>query len=100
VSCAQKLGFKNREIFHNTDWKDEKATPTKQHKMVGDWLVCHNPEKYVYDNYHKCAELLDTGVEFLNTNIPPGYKYRPWTVRGLLGASERGEVVEDEGDWS
>ncbi|KAI4675634.1 uncharacterized protein J4E88_007668 [Alternaria novae-zelandiae] len=100
VSCAQKLGFKNREIFHNTDWKDEKATPTKQHKMVGDWLVCHNPEKYVYDNYHKCAEHLDTGVEFLNTNIPLGYKYRPWTVRGLLGASERGEVVEDEGDWS
>ncbi|KAI4935168.1 uncharacterized protein J4E92_002455 [Alternaria infectoria] len=100
VSCAQKLGFKNREIFHNTDWKDEKAAPTKQHKMVGDWLVCHNPEKYVYENYQKCAEHLDTGVEFLNTNIPPGYKYRPWTVRGLLGASERGEVVGDEGDWS
>ncbi|OAG25974.1 FAD/NAD(P)-binding domain-containing protein [Alternaria alternata] len=100
VSCAQKMGFKNREVFHNTDWKDEKAAPKKEEQMVGNWLIYHNPEQYAYDKYHECAEHLLTGTEFGNTNLPPGYKYKPWTVRELLEASERGEVVGDEGDWS
>ena len=94
------MGFKNREVFHNTDWKYEKAAPKKEEQMVGNWLIYHNPEQYAYDKYHECAEHLLTGTEFGNTNLPPGYKYKPWTVRELLGASERGEVVEDEGDWS
>ncbi|KNG45403.1 fad binding domain-containing protein [Stemphylium lycopersici] len=99
VSCAQKLGFKNREVFHNTDWNNQKAAPKKNAKMVGDWLMCHDPEKYTYDNYHKAAEHLLTGAPFKNTNIPPGYEYKPWTVRELLAASDRGEEVEDEGLW-
>ncbi|RYN46115.1 hypothetical protein AA0118_g12679 [Alternaria tenuissima] len=99
VSCAQKLGFKNREVFHNTDWSSQNAAPKKNEKMVGDWLILHDPEKYTHDNYHKAAEHLLTGAPFENTNIPPGYKYKPWTVRELLAASDHGEVVEDEGVW-
>jgi hypothetical protein len=77
------LGFKNREVFHNTDWSSQNAAPKKNEKMVGDWLILHDPEKYTHDNYHKAAEHLLTGAPFENTNIPPGYKYKPWTVREL-----------------
>ncbi|KAF3047955.1 hypothetical protein E8E11_009306 [Didymella keratinophila] len=100
VSCAQKMGFKNREIFHNTDWSDAAANTKLMGKMVGDWLTYHDPEVYANENYHKCAEHLTQGTPFENTNMPPGYTYKPWTVKELLGASERGEVLEDEGDWS
>ncbi|UPX11207.1 Salicylate 1-monooxygenase [Ascochyta rabiei] len=93
VSCAQKLGYKNREKTQKEDLK-----PIK--KMVGDWLTYYNPKEYTYKNYEKCAEHLRTGAPFENTNLPPGYKYKPWTVRELLDASERGEELHDEGDWS
>ena len=93
------MGFKNREVFHNTDWNDPKVTLKEGSKLVGSWVINHDPEQYAHDNYHKAAEHLLTGTPFENTNIPPGYKYKPWTVRELLTASDRGEKVEDEGDW-
>jgi hypothetical protein len=100
VSCAQKMGFKNRETFHHTDWEDTTKKPQTMPNMVGNWLVYHNPEQYASDNYGNCAEYLLRGAPFENTNSVPGYKYKPWTVKELLGASERGEVVDDEGNWS
>ncbi|KAB8074419.1 hypothetical protein BDV29DRAFT_190994 [Aspergillus leporis] len=77
VSCAQKTGFKNRELFHDTDW-----------------------DTYVYDNYGKGVDHVITGAPFRNTNTPPGYEYKPWTVKELMDASDRREPVVDEGDWS
>ena len=100
VSCAQKMGFKNREIFHNTDWNAVAENPLIMGKVAGDWLLRHDPEKYAYENYNKCAEHLLKGVPFQNTNAVPGYTYKPWTVKELLHASECGKPVEDEGDWS
>jgi hypothetical protein len=100
VSCAQKMGFKNREVYHNTDWDAVAKNPEVMGKMVGDWLVHHDPEQYAYENYGKCAEHLLSGAPFTNTNSVPGYKYKPWTVKELLDASERGEPVQDQGDWS
>ncbi|CAG7941447.1 unnamed protein product [Penicillium salamii] len=100
VSCAQKMGFKNRELYHNTDWDAVAKNPETMGKMVGDWLVHHDPEQYAYDNYEKCAEHLVNGTAFKNTNSVPGYEYKPWTVKELLDASERGAPVQDEGDWS
>ncbi|OQD99261.1 hypothetical protein PENSOL_c007G06773 [Penicillium solitum] len=100
VSCAQKLGFKNRELFHNTDWDAVAKNPEVMAKMVGNWLVHHDPAQYANENYAKCAEHLLRGAPFENTNSVPGYKYKPWTVRELLDASESGNPVHDEGDWS
>ncbi|KAJ6149848.1 hypothetical protein N7471_001047 [Penicillium samsonianum] len=100
VSCAQKMGFKNREVFHNTDWDAVAKNPEVMGKMVGNWLVHHDPEQYANENYGKCAEHLLRGAPFENTNSVPGYTYKPWTVQELLDASERGEVLQDEGDWS
>ena len=94
------MGFENREIFHNTNWSDAAANTKVMKKMVGEWLTYHDPELYAHENYHKCAEYLTQRTRFENTNMPSGYTYRPWTVRKLLGASERSEVLEDEGDWS
>ncbi|KAJ6134744.1 hypothetical protein N7523_001066 [Penicillium sp. IBT 18751x] len=100
VSCAQKMGFKNREVYHNTDWDFVAKHPEVMGKMVGNWLVHHDPEQYAYENYAKCAEHLLVGARFENSNAVPGYVYKPWTVKELLDASERGEALQDEGDWS
>ena len=100
VSCAQKLGFKNRELFHNTDWDAVAKNPEIMGKVVGNWLVHHDPAQYANENYAKCAEHLLRGAPFENTNYVPGYKYKPWTVRELLDASESGNPIQDEGDWS
>ncbi|KXG46427.1 Monooxygenase, FAD-binding [Penicillium griseofulvum] len=100
VSCAQKMGFKNRELFHNTDWDAVAKNPEVMGKVVGNWLVNHNPEQYAVENYGKCAEHLLNGAPFENTNSVPGYRYKPWTVQELLEASESGKTVQDEGDWS
>ncbi|KAF4231529.1 hypothetical protein CNMCM8980_005233 [Aspergillus fumigatiaffinis] len=100
VSCAQKMGFKNREVYHNTDWDAVAKNPEIMGKMVGDWLLHHDSEQYAYENYGACADHLLKGTPFKNTNFVPGYTYKPWTVKELLDASESGKPVEDEGDWS
>ena len=94
------MGFKNREVYHNTDWDFVAKNPEVMGKMVGNWLVHHDPEQYAYENYAKCAQHLLVGAPFENSNSVPGYEYKPWTVKELLDASERGEPVQDEGDWS
>jgi hypothetical protein len=94
------MGFKNREVYHNTDWDAVAKNPEIMGKMVGDWLVHHDSERYAYENYGACAEHLLNNTPFKNTNSVPGYTYKPWTVKELLNASESGEPVEDEGDWS
>ncbi|KAH7050052.1 hypothetical protein B0J12DRAFT_728344 [Macrophomina phaseolina] len=52
------------------------------------------------DMYDAAASHLEKGSLFANTNIPSGYKYKPWKIQDLLAASDRGEKVVDEGDWS
>jgi hypothetical protein len=100
VSCAQKTGFKNRELYHKTDWDAVAKDPTIMGKMVGDWVTHHNPEEYAYENYHACAEhLLGGNKPFVNTNSVPGYEYVPWTVQELLAAQDGGVSVPDKGDW-
>lgn len=99
VSCAQKIGFKTREVFHNTDWDKVSKDPSIVGKPLGSWILRHDPEKYAYENYEKCANHILTGAPFENTNSVPGYKFTPWTVKELLDASERGVPVADEGDW-
>jgi hypothetical protein len=89
------MGLKNPEVFHNTDWENQSADRKPADKVVSDWLNYRDPGQYTYDNYYKCAEHLLTGPEFENTNNPAGYKYEQWTVKHLLDASERGEVLED-----
>ncbi|KAI5920708.1 FAD binding domain protein [Camillea tinctor] len=99
VCCAQKLGFRNREMFHKTNWDGVEENPESVSQFAGDWLGRHHVEQYVYDNYGKAAHSVVMGTPFVNTNSVPGFKFRPWTVKELLEASDRGEPIVDEGEW-
>ncbi|TDZ36116.1 FAD-dependent monooxygenase fsr3 [Colletotrichum spinosum] len=100
VTCAQKMGFKNRENFHNTDWDAAAKNPAAILKQVDEWVSRHNPEQYAYDSYDECASHILRGTPFQNTNSPPGHTFKPWTVAELLAYADRGERIVDDGDWS
>lgn len=100
MTCAQKMGFKNRENFHNTDWDAVAKNPSSILKQVDRWVSEHNPEQYAYDSYDKCSDYILSGKPFQNTNTPPGHTFKPWTVDELLAYAERGERITDDGDWS
>ncbi|RYP83146.1 hypothetical protein DL769_001452 [Monosporascus sp. CRB-8-3] len=100
VTCAQKMGFKNRENYHNTDWEAVAKHPASILRLVDGWVSQHDPEQYAYDMYEKCANHILAGAPFQNTNTPPGHTFKTWTVSELLGYADRGERIVDDGDWS
>lgn len=100
VTCAQKMGFRNRENFHNTDWDAAAKNPDSILKQVDRWVSRHDAEKYAYDMYETCADHVLNGTPFQNTNTPPGHAFKLWTVTELLELGERGEKIIDDGDWS
>lgn len=73
--------------------------PELLESMHKNWTTTHNAEDYAYANYASCLQHLRQGTPFKNTNIPPGYTYKPWTVKELLHASESGLPDQDEGEW-
>ncbi|EOD50450.1 putative fad binding domain protein [Neofusicoccum parvum UCRNP2] len=93
------VGRSRNTLFHKTDWKAVSQNPQAIGKFVGDWLVKHDPESYVYENYAKCVNHLLMGVPFENTNAVPGYHYKPWTVSEVVTAYEEGTRLVDEGEW-
>lgn len=95
VSFIQAMGVANRDR-HNTN-----KAKHKQNKAFawGTWLVDHDPEKYVYDNFNAALANVTTGAPFENTNTPPGIKYQPWTMDSLAEALEKGEPSILDGDW-
>lgn len=99
MSCAQKVGFKNRETFHKTDWVAVARNPKFLSRNWAPWLLEHDPEAYTDLQYDACVKHIMEGSHFKNTNAVPGYDYEPWTVQGFLESSERGEVLEDAGQW-
>jgi len=68
VSSAQKIDFKNRGVFHNTDWNVVAKNPEAMGKMVGDWVIYHDPEQYAYDSYKSCADHILKGAPFEHRN--------------------------------
>lgn len=100
VSCAQKMGWKTRENFNNTDWDKVAQNPSVLTKTVGEWVLKHNPEQYAYDNYGNCVRCVMKGIPFENTNAVPGHTFKQWTVQELLEVIGAGHEVIDDGDWS
>ena len=68
--------------------------------QVGKWINQHDPDAYVYENYHTFLNHIVSGAPFTSTNIPPGYTYEPWTINELLKVAEEGRETADAGDWS
>lgn len=96
----KKRVFHHREKFHNTDWDEVARNPDVLSKTTADWIMRHDPEQYVYNNYNSCENHITSGASFENTNMPPGYRYKPWAVQELMETSDRHEPIVDEGDWS
>ena len=79
------MSFYHREMFHNTDWDEIARSPDVLSKTTADWIMCHDPEQYVYDDYGSCASHIISAAPFENTNMPPGYRYKSWTAYGGIG---------------
>jgi hypothetical protein len=104
VSCAQKLGFYNAFRYHNTDWDGAKKEPQKAQPEIPQWIWRHNPEDYAGERWDEVLEWVkrtNQGDEttFKNTNIPPGYTWKAWTIEGLVEEGKHSKV-ELDGDWS
>ncbi|KAK5120351.1 hypothetical protein LTR85_006290 [Meristemomyces frigidus] len=93
VSCLQAFGVVN-QARHNTEVAGKPKPP-----HLGRWIVEHDPEEYVRQNYEVAVAHLKDGAPFRNTNTPPGLVYTPWTIDGLLNAQQRGERTVLDGDW-
>ncbi|OKL62091.1 hypothetical protein UA08_02977 [Talaromyces atroroseus] len=97
VSCLQLLGILNHEMRNRS--ANASASQTKPIGILGSWIWKHDPEQYAIENYEKALANLTSGVEFVNTNIPPGHVCRPWTIDEVLKAKETGKEVVLDGDW-
>ncbi|MCJ1325539.1 hypothetical protein MMC10_002202 [Thelotrema lepadinum] len=95
TSCAQKIGFKNRNNWIGVKKDEAKA---RMRNQVGSWITSHDPEKYTYEKYGVAARALVTGGSFENDNIPPGHKYQPWSMEDFL--SGKADREAETGDWS
>ncbi|RSL61468.1 hypothetical protein CEP54_006271 [Fusarium duplospermum] len=100
VTCAQKMGFKNRQQYHESTFKPAEEGTRPRFPMAGSWVREHDPEQYAYEMYGKCANHLVAGSPFQNTNYPRGHNFKIWTVEELREVAERGENIVDDGDWS
>lgn len=78
---------------------DAQASQAKPVGLLGAWIWKHDPEQYAIDNYNKALAHLTSGSPFHNTNTPPGYVPKPWSIDELLKAKESGEGFPLEGDW-
>jgi len=67
---------------------------------LGRWITDHDPQRYALENHEKAVDHVENNTPFRNTNVPPGFTYRPWTIDGLLEAQARGEPTILDGDWS
>lgn len=94
------MGLKNRENFHKTNWAFVKDHPEVPTSTIGSWLIYHNPEEYANNNFEHCISSIIAGNTFKNSNAVPGYIWKPWTIQELLSATDNGEEIFDEGDWS
>ncbi|KAH0042719.1 monooxygenase, partial [Aureobasidium melanogenum] len=97
VACLQLLGVLNHELRNRS--AEANASQTKPIGILGSWIWRHDPEEYAIQNYEKAKAHLTNGTEFVNTNIPPGHIYTPWTIDEILKAKEMGEQVVLGGDW-
>ncbi|CAJ0544219.1 Ff.00g035070.m01.CDS01 [Fusarium sp. VM40] len=100
VTCAQKTGFKNRQLYHESTFKPAEEGTCPVFPMTSSWIYQHDPEQYAYEMYGKCANHLLSDSPFDNTNYPPGHQFKTWTVKEMREVAERGENIIDDGDWS
>ncbi|TVY75172.1 FAD-dependent monooxygenase fsr3 [Fusarium oxysporum f. sp. cubense] len=80
VSCAQLMGFMNRQTLHHADWDAIKNDPIRIRRGPGWWIGSHDPEQYALDNFEAAASHITNKTPFENTNMPDDYQYKPWNI--------------------
>ncbi|KAF2453533.1 hypothetical protein BDY21DRAFT_417112 [Lineolata rhizophorae] len=71
ASLAQRMGLETRDIWHKTDWDLVKRQPETVSMPIPGWLFSHSPQKYAYEEFDIAAEAIETGSEYIATNVPP-----------------------------
>ncbi|KAJ9605933.1 hypothetical protein H2200_009782 [Cladophialophora chaetospira] len=102
VSCAQKMAFVNAEALGDAKMDEIKQNPDKIRIRFPKWLFHHDPEAYVFEKYGQAFAHILLGSKFQNTNLPPGHKFKPWTIEEIREDARNGKRVERflDGDWS
>ncbi|OKL60217.1 hypothetical protein UA08_04833 [Talaromyces atroroseus] len=100
VSCVQLSGFMNHQKQSNPVYAADSEDGPSFKVSLGNWMVMYNSEKYTYVHYGEVLNHLLSGRPFKAQNIPPGYTYKPWTIKELMAKVERGEQLRFGGDWS
>jgi hypothetical protein len=68
---TQKLGVETRDAWHKTDWEEFKKNKKYLEMPRPDWIFGHDPQEYAYEEFHKAANAVKTGCEYVPGNIPP-----------------------------
>ncbi len=71
ASLAQKMGLETREAWHKTDFDRVKDEPDTVSMPNPDWLFSHRPQNYAYEEFDLAAAAVETGSEYVATNVPP-----------------------------
>ncbi|KAG5991260.1 hypothetical protein E4U52_003870 [Claviceps spartinae] len=103
VSCTQKMSFVNAEGLSGSSMEEAiKENPETVRVRFPRWLYRHDPEAYVYEKYGQAFAHLVEGADFVNTNLPPGHTFEPWTIEQIHEDMMAGKRVADflDGDWS
>ena len=86
----------------NQDMRDHAAkNSTKEIKpigLLGAWIWRHDPENYAIQNFEAAKANLVDATPFANTNIPPGYVPKPWTIDEIRTMAKAGDI-QLEGNW-
>ncbi|KAK6369501.1 hypothetical protein LTS17_009407 [Exophiala oligosperma] len=71
ASLAQKMGIETREMWHRTNWELVKEQPDTVSMPNPAWLFAHSPQQYAYDEFDLALHSIETGMNYVPTNIPP-----------------------------
>ena len=104
VSILQQTGFLNREELHTADVEAIEKKPEEANIgffRIGKWVWGHDPEDYAHRNYDACLASLENGEPFANTNVPPGHRYKAWSLdseKKRMAAGVRSDLKQN-GYW-
>lgn len=89
------MSFANSEVLDAANMDEVKRDPEKVRVRFPKWLFQHDPEAYFYEKYGQAFAHLVSGAKFQNTNLPPGHKFRSWTIEETHEDVRNGKSVVD-----
>lgn len=100
VDCIQLLGFINQFKRQKPDFEKIRENPELVKLSFAPWIWDHDPEAYAVESWGKVVQSFVDGKEgWRNTNVPPGFEYRKWTLDDMLRLEKEGKDIEVVGDW-